>query len=256
MNSRIFGLHGALAALALVAACKEDPTATDVGTPNSLTFELDARTVVVAASSRSFVVLRARLGNPLTTAVTVTSCNTGVATFLRASDAPQVRPAFFVKGVAFAATPVCVAADAGGFKDTMFVSTVPFSLAISGGPGTITSGTNATYTYAYKDAKGLPLPGVPAPAFATGDTTIAKVTVATGVVAGRAPGLTVVTATGPGDVANTANLTVVPAAFTGTTTPAGVLPGAFLVIHAGGGQAFDANTAVDIGSIATKWFPD
>ncbi|HXL34424.1 MAG TPA: hypothetical protein VN953_05860, partial [Gemmatimonadales bacterium] len=91
MNSRIFGLHGALAALALAAACKEDPTAAHVGTPNSLAFELNARTVAVADSFRSFVVLRDELGNPLATPVTVSSCNTGVATVIPASDAPQVR---------------------------------------------------------------------------------------------------------------------------------------------------------------------
>ena len=57
MNSRIFGLCGALAALALVVACKKDPTSPGVGEPNSLTFELDARTLAVADSFHSFAIL-------------------------------------------------------------------------------------------------------------------------------------------------------------------------------------------------------
>src|SRR5438552_6440978 len=178
MNSRIFGLHGALAALALVAACKEDPTAADVGTPNSLTFELDARTLAVADSFHSFAILRDRLGNPLETPVTVTSCNTGVATVIPTSDAPQVRTAFFVKAVAFSATPVCIAASAAGFYDTMFVTAVPFALFVSGGPAndTIVSGASGAYTFVYRDAKNQPLVGVTSPTFTTGDTTIAKAT--------------------------------------------------------------------------------
>ena len=256
MNSRIFALHGALAALTLTAACKKDPTAPEVGTPNKLSFELDARTVAVADSFRSFVILRDRLGNPLATPVTVASCNAAVAAVIPASDAPQVRTAFFVKGVAFNATSVCVTASARGFTDTMLVSTVPFSLAITGGPDSITSGTTGVFTFVYKDAKGFALVGVTNPTFAAGDTTIAQATATPATVAGRAPGLTVVTASGPGGVSGTKNLKVVPAAFTGTTTPRGVLPGAFLVVHGGPGQVFDANTAVSIGSIGTKYFPD
>src|SRR6267143_5694485 len=84
MNSRIFALHGALAALTLTAACKKDPTAPEVGTPKKLSFELDARTVAVADSFRSFVILRDRLGNPLATPVTVASCNAAVAAVIPA----------------------------------------------------------------------------------------------------------------------------------------------------------------------------
>ena len=247
MNSRIFGLHGALAALALVAACKEDPTAAHVGTPNSLAFELNARTLAVADSFRSFVVLRDELGNPLATPVTVSSCNAGVATVIPASDAPQVRTAFFVKAVAFNATSVCVTASAAGLLDTMMVTAVPFSLAITGGPDTIASGVSGTYTFVYKDAKGAALAGVTNPTFTTGDTTIAKAGGTLGQVSGRAPGLTVVTATGPGSVAGTKSITIVPSAFTGTTSSP-VVPGAFLIVYRGTAPAFDANTATSIGA--------
>ncbi|HXL35409.1 MAG TPA: hypothetical protein VN953_10825, partial [Gemmatimonadales bacterium] len=209
-----------------------------------------------ADSFRSFVLLRDELGNPLATPVTVTSCNTGVATVLPASDAPQVRTAFLVKGVAFNATPVCILATASGFTDTMLVSTVPFSLAITGGPDSITSGTAALFTFVYKDAKGVTLVGVTNPTFDTGDTTIAKATATPATVAGRAPGLTVVTATGPGGVAGTRNLKVVPAAFTGTTSSP--VPGAFLYIRRASpaDPAFDANTAVDVGAVDTVYAPD
>jgi len=257
MNSRIFGLHGALAALALVAACKKDPTAVDVGTPNSLTFELDARTLAVADSFHSFVILRDRLGNPLETPVTVTSCNTGVASVIPTSDAPQVRTAFFVKGVTFSATPVCVTATAGGFTDTMMVTTVPFALVITTGPDTINSGVTGAYAFTYRDAKNLPLGGVTNPTFTTGDTTIAKAGATVGQVSGRAPGLTVVTATlkivpASGDtvrIAGTKNITVVAAAFTGTTSGA-TTPGSFVVIRRDlAGPVFDANTAVSFGAV-------
>jgi len=258
MNSRIFGLHGALAALALAAACKEDPTAAHVGTPNSLAFELNARTVAVADSFRSFVLLRDELGNPLAAPVTVTSCNTGVATVLPASDAPQVRTAFFVKAVAFNATSVCITASAAGFTDTMMVTAVPFALQVTGGPAndTIASGTTGTYTFIYKDALGVTLTGVTSPTFSTGDTTIAKAGATVGQVSGRAPGLTVVTATlkivpASGDTVRIAgtpkNVTIVPAAFTGTTSSP-VVPGAFLIVYRGTAPAFDDNTATSIGA--------
>ena len=259
MNSRIFGLHGALAALALVAACKKDPTAADVGTPNSLTFELDARTLAVADSFHSFAILRDRLGNPLDEPVAVTSCNTGVATVIPTSDAPQVRTAFFVKAVAFSATPVCIAASAAGFTDTMFVTAVPFALIVSGGPAndTITSGGTGTYTFVYRDAKNLTLGGVPNPTFSTGDTTIAKAGATVGQVQGRAPGLTTVRASGPGGVSGFKNVTVVAAAFTGTNNGP-VLPGAKITIIRDPATAFDVNTATSIGTIATadKFYPD
>ena len=124
---------------------------------------MDGQDVVVAGwiqetrdmGGIAFVILRDRLGNPLATPVTVASCNSAVAAVIPASDAPQVRTAFFVKGVAFNATSVCVTASASGFKDTMHVSTVPFSLAITGGPDSITSGTTGVFTFVYKDAKGV-----------------------------------------------------------------------------------------------------
>jgi len=96
--------------------------------------ELKTRTIAVADSVRTFALVRDQVGNPLPVTATVTSCNTGVATVIPTSDAPQVRTAFFVKAVAFSATPVCIAASAAGFYDTMFVTAVPFALFVSGGP--------------------------------------------------------------------------------------------------------------------------
>jgi hypothetical protein len=259
MTSRIFGLRGALAAVALVAACKKDPTAADVGTPKSLAFELDAKTVAVADSFRTFVVLRDALGTPLATPVNVASCNSAVATVLPASDAPQVRTAFFVKGVAYSATSVCIIATASGFTDSMLVTTRPGSISMAGGPAndTLPSGTTTAYTYTYNDAANTAMTGVPAPTFSSGDTTIAQLGSTLGQVAGRAPGLTVISVSGAGGVSANKTVTIIPVAFTGTTTSP-VLPGAKLVIKRDPATAFDANTAISIGTIATadKFYPD
>ena len=87
------------------------------------------------------------------------------------------------------------------------------------------------------------------PTFTTGDTTIAKVGATVGQVSGRAPGLTVVTAKGPGGVAGTKNITVVAAPFTGTTSGA-TTPGSFVVIRRDlAGPVFDANTAASFGAV-------
>jgi hypothetical protein len=258
MNSRIFGLRGALAAVALVAACKKDPTAADVGTPKSLAMELDAKTVAVADSFRTFAVLRDALGTPLATPVNVASCNSAVVSVLPASDAPQVRTAFFVKGVAYSATSVCVIATASGFTDSMLVTTRPGSISMAGGPAndTLASGTTTAYTYTYKDAQSAAMTGVPAPTFSTGDTTIAKTGATLGQVSGRAPGLTVVSASGAGGVSATKTVTVIPVPFTGTTSSP-VVPGAKIVIR-DPGKGFGASTATSIGTIATadKFYPD
>jgi hypothetical protein len=256
MNSRLFGLRLTVTALVLFAACKEDPTASKAGTVAGLSLDLANATITVADSIKTFAVVLDPLGNPVDVAATVApGCTAGIVAVVPASDAPQVHTAFYVKATAFGTA--CIVATAGGFTDTLQVTTIPASLSLTAGPDTLQSGQTGIYTYQYKDAKGVVLAGVPAPTFKASDTTIAKPSATAGQVLGRAPGLTTLTVSGPGGISTTKTVTVIAIAFTGTTSSP-VDPGALLkIIRDPAAPVFDSNTVVSIGAVIKgTLFPD
>src|SRR5438128_1323652 len=161
MTRRFFGLQSALLGVLLIGSCKEDPiTTVGVGDPAAVAVELHSRTIAVADSVRTFARVLDKVGNPLAIPVTFsTGCTAGIVSVRTASDAPLVRTAFVVKAVSYGSG--CVIASASGFVDTMKVTTVPASVAVTALTGTTTgkadtanSGDVVTYSYNYKDAAG------------------------------------------------------------------------------------------------------
>jgi hypothetical protein len=126
---------------------------------------------------------------------------------------------------------------------------------VTGGPDSIASGATANYTFAYKDATGAVMAGIPDPTLESSDTTIAKTGVNLGDVSGRTAGTAVLTFNGTAGLSATKTVSVVViTAFNGTTSGP-ILPGAFLTVYANAaGPKFDANTAISAGTIdaATK----
>jgi hypothetical protein len=248
MIRRFFVLQGAFLGVLALGSCKSDPTNTDVGTTAAVAMEFKLRTMAVGDSVRTFAQVLDKFSHPLQeTATFATACTPGILSLSAASDAPQPRSAFIVKAVGYGTS--CVVATAGGFADTLTVTTVPASLVVTSGPDSIASGATVNYTFAYKSATGAVLTGIPDPTVASADTTIAALGANLGDVAGRAPGSTVLTFSGTAGLSATKTVTVVAAAFTGTAT-ANVDPGAILTIHRDpAGPVFDANTATSVGSI-------
>ena len=246
MNSRIFGLSGAVIVAALIGSCKEDPTASQAGGAKSVDFEFTYREVVVADSVRTWVVLHDALGDPVEGQIAVTSCNTAIAQVIPASDAPQLRTAFLIKGLTFGTA--CVQGIGAGITKQMQVATFPKAIVISGGPATVVSGTaTATYTYQFNDAKGAAVAGVPAPTWSTSDTTRAIVDPATGVVRGRTAGTVDIVVKGVGGatakVTASRTVLVIPQQFTGAILPAPLYPGQTIKIARGANDTvYDANT--------------
>lgn len=250
MIKRVVVLQGALLGVLALGSCKSDPTNTDVGTAAAVAMEFKLRTMAVGDSVRTFAQVVDKFSHPLqVTATIATACTPGILALSAASDAPQPRTAFIVKAIGYGTS--CVVASAGGFADTLTVTTVPASLVVSGGPDSILSGATVNYGFEYKSASGAVLSGIPAPTFESADTTIAQTGANLGDVSGRAPGATVLTFSGTAGLSATKNVTVVAAPFTGTAS-ANVDPGAILTIHRNpAGPVFDANTATSAGAIIT-----
>jgi hypothetical protein len=259
MTRRFFGLQGALLGGLLLGSCKQDSiTTVGIGTPAGVSLEFKTRTMAVADSVRTFALVRDQVGNPLALAVTLTpGCTPGIVSVGAASDAPLVRTAFVVRAVGYGTG--CVIASASGFVDTMTVTTVPASLVVTGVSGTIAgkpdtanSGSVVTYTYAYKDAAGAVMSGLPAattPTFQSSDTTIAQIAGLT--ATGRGAGLATLTLSGTAGLTTLKTLAVLPLAFTGTTSSP-VNPGAFLTIRRDpAGPIFTTSTRVSIGTITS-----
>ena len=226
MTRRFFGLQGALLGVLLFGSCKEDSiTTVGIGTAARVSLEFNARTVAVADSVRTFARVLDKVGNPLAITVTLTTgCTAGIVSVAPASDAPLVRTAFVVKAVGFGSG--CVIASASGFVDTLQVTTVPAALVVTGvtgvtAPDTANSGSVVTYSYAYHDAAGNPMTGLPAsttPSLSSADETIAEPAASGTSVSARAPGIVTLTLSGTGGVKTTKTLAVLAVPFTGTTS--------------------------------------
>jgi hypothetical protein len=262
MTRRFFGLQGALLGGLLFGSCKQDSiTTVGIGTAAGVSLELKTRTIALADSVRTFALVRDQVGNPLAIAVTLTTgCTAGIVSVGAASDAPLVRTAFIVRAVGYGTG--CVIASAAGFVDTMKVTAVPASLVVTGETGTIagkpdtaSSGAVVTYSYAYKDAAGVVLTGLPAsttPSFSTADTTIAQAGASVGQFAARGPGVVTISVSGTAGLSTSKILAVLPLSpFTGTTSSP-VDPGAILTITrdmTSPVDTFDNNTKTSVGTI-------
>ena len=266
MTRRFFGLQSALLGVLLFGSCKQDSiTTVGIGTAARVSLEFNARTVAVADSVRTFARVLDKVGNPLAITVTLTTgCTAGIVSVAPASDAPLVRTAFVVKAVGFGSG--CVIASASGFVDTLQVTTVPAALVVTGvtgvtAPDTANSGSVVTYSYAYHDAAGNVMTGLPAsttPSLSSADETIAEPAASGTSVSARAPGIVTLTLSGTGGVKTTKTLAVLAVPFTGTTSGP-VMPGQFLTIQRDpAGPVFDTiNMTVSIGTVRKSTFtPD
>jgi hypothetical protein len=258
MNSRFFALLGAGVAGALLWSCTEDPTATLKGGLDHLALEYGYREVIIADSVRTFAVETDAGGTVLPPTATVTSCNAAIATVIPTSDAPLLRRAFYVKGIAFGST--CIVASAGNLRDTMRVSTFPSSIVVSGGPDTLLSGSTGTYGYTYRDARQTALAGLPQPSFSSNDTLRGKPQATPlGSVLALSPGVFTLTVTGAGSptggITGTKIILVEPGPFLGGVSPTSGDPGDTVSLtNAVGGPGFDANTEAFFRGVRTFTF--
>jgi hypothetical protein len=255
MTLRLFGLWRAVAAVALLAACTEDPTANLVGSPFRLVLNFDSLIVNIADSTTVTGRVLDEAGNPLVEAVSMASCDQNVATVSPASDAPLVQTSYFVKGITFGGT--CVNATAGSLTDVVRIATFPATIAVTSGPDTLLSGTIGQYTFEYRDAKGNPVAGVPDPVFETNAATVATILAAPlGAVQAKSPGAATITVRGhgpfTGGITSTKSVLVIPGVFGGTLSAAAAVPGDIVnVTRAVGGPAFDADTRVFVRGVRT-----
>lgn len=248
MTLRLFGLWRAVAAVALLAACKEDPTANLVGSPNRLVLNFDSLIVTIADSTKVTARVLDQAGNPLVEAVSMTSCNQNVASVSPASDAPLVQTSYFVKGVTFGGT--CVTATAGSLTDDVRIATFPAAIVLTSGPDTMLSGTFGQFTFEYRDAARIPVAGVPDPVYETSAAGVAAILAAPlGSIQAKSPGAATITVRGhgplEGGITGTGVVFVIPGVFTGTLGAASAAAGDIVnVTRAVGGPAFDADTRV------------
>jgi hypothetical protein len=255
MTSRLFGLRCAVVAVAALAACKSDPTADLVGGADRLTLEFDSLNVTIADSSKVIARVLDRAGDPVTATVSVTSCNTGVATVSLGDQSPLVQSAFFVKGITFGGT--CAIATSGQLADTVQIATYPAKIVVTSGPDTLLSGTTAAYTYDYRDAVNNSVAGVPDPTFSSNDKTrVAILTTPLGTVQAKSPGAATITVTGYGPLASGISTTkavlVIPGVFTGSVNAATAIPSDIVKItKAAGGPGFDADSRVFVAGART-----
>ena len=258
MTRRIVDTLGALAALLAAASCKEDPTASLAGGAARLRFEYSYREVVIADSVRTYAIVRDAAGDPVPATVSLTSLDPTIAVIGPASDAPQLRQAFYLKGLKFGTTTLV--ASSGSLADTMSVATFPATIFITTGPDTILSGAAGSYGYLYRDARNNLVSGVPAPTWSTSDTTKAKVPApAVATVKGRAPGSVKVIATGTGSPAGgiTTNkpIIVIPSLFAGTISAnSGVTGDTIILTNPVGGPGFDKDTKANF-LVGNSTFP-
>lgn len=257
MNSRFYGLQGLILAAALVASCKEDPTASLAGGPAGVELEFSLRKVVIDDSVLVTAIVRDALGTPLAVVPSFASRSATIATasLKGLSELRQVQ--FYVKGQNFGST--WIVATAGSLMDSMEVETFPKTLSVSG-PPSVTSGQTPTYTFTYRSASGRNLNAqVPAATFSSSDPAVGVVNATTGALTALDFGAVDVIATGPGvdaiatgvnvdpndtiGVRGRASVLVTPVAFAGTRS--GVFePGGIIKIVPGVGQVFDGDTRV------------
>ena len=251
MTSDLSGWRRAIVGLALLAACKSDPTTDLVGPTNLVLMNLKSVNVVIADSTRSFATVFDKASDPLNLPISFSSCNAAIASVIPASDAPIPRSAFFVKANAFGST--CIVASVQGLSDTMAVTTFPARIVINSGPDTILSGTSAQYTFQYQDRLNAPVAGVPDPAFSSSNEGIALPLATLGLFQAQSPGNATLTATAPdaaGGLHGTKGVVVIPGLFVGTFSPASANPADFVKIT-NGGPAFDADTRVFVSGTRT-----
>ena len=251
MTSGLSGLRRAILVLALLAACKSDPTTDLVGPTNRVLMNLKTVQVVIADSVRSFATVYDKASDPLNLPISFSSCDPSIASIIAASDAPLTHSAFFVKANAYGST--CIVASAQGLTDTMEVTTFPDRIVFSGGPDTLQSGSTSQYTFAYVDKLNAPVAGVPDPTLTSSANGVVLPLATLGQVQAQSPGTATLTLTAPsaaGSLTAGKGVVVVPGAFVGTFTPASANPADFVKIT-NGGPAFDADTRVFVDGIST-----
>lgn len=256
MTRQIYRLLGMATLSVFAAGCKGDPLADTGGSLSRLDLESVYREVIIGDSLRTFAIERDALNTPLPPTATVRSCGPAIATVTPVSDAPQQRTGFFVKALTYGTT--CAIAEAGPLSDTMRIATFPATIALSG-PDTILSGAVTAFGYEFRDRTGNPVAGVPAPTFASGDTTIGFVQAPLGSVSGRTPGLFTITVTGtgspPGGVTAARGITVIPGTFTGIFAPTAATPGNTVKATKGAGDpVIDSDTRVAVNGVRTFFF--
>jgi hypothetical protein len=260
MRNQLSVLRWVAMAVLMVAACKEDPTGSLLSGFTRLELEFSYREVIIGDSVLTYALERDDQGNPLPpTASISTACTGGVASVRSANAAPQLRTAFFVKGLAYGTS--CVLASAGGKVDTMQIATFPLGVRVTG-PDTVTSGATGTYTHTYFNALQAATTVPVAPTWGSTDTNIATISAA-GVVGGFDPGVATVRATGPGSgnittpapactgcVRGTKVVFVNPRPFVGTVSGAGGgadgSPGdTVILVRDPGASVFNTSVAAD-----------
>jgi len=144
----------------------------------------------------------------------------------------------------------CVTASAGGFTDTIRVSTGPAGVRIVG-PDTVPSGGEGTYTLEAFDAAGAALTGSTAYEWFSSNKALMSIDIASGVAQGKTPGSVAARVFAPGGANAAKTVVVIPGVFAGTLTAASAGPGALITAtRAATGPKFDADVGARVGTTA------
>jgi hypothetical protein len=233
-------------ALAL-SACSDDPTSSGTGDANYI--EL-SRTTTFQEAGRQFSIsafVRDERGNRLAQEIGATSSSAGIRVDSTVFEAATSETRLWITPLALDTTSYVVV-TAGTLVDTLFVKSLPASLAINFA-NTIGSGATATPTVnALNSTGGVIATNVPYKVTSS-DTTKLFVN-PDGSITARGTGLATLTFTGPGGkITGTKDVTVVAGSFEGTVTPEGPAQGGTIVtITAPAGVTFDSDTKVVIGA--------
>lgn len=257
MNVRTFVralCGGAVAALPLVLAlaCSEDPTEAGTGEPAALVLSRQTTFQSVAASFNVSVRVTDDKGTRLDVPISAVSGNEDIikvdsTVFVRELTETRV----FLRSVDFDPIGTDVVFTAASLEATLTVISLPASLAITPIADTVLSGDSAVISVDGVDANGMNFGPVPFEITDISDETIVEATPSGAAVTAKAPGVTIVTVTGPGgELTATSRFTVVPAPFQGAFTPTSGAWGDTVTITAAPGPAFDSDTDVSFDGFA------
>ncbi len=244
-----------LGAVVLVATqgCSKEPALYIGGPPGPATqLRISNSSITTVIGDSATIGTRAEdaVGNLTDAAVTLTTCDAGVATVTSGSSNLDWTTTAFVKGAGMG-TSCVVAQTAGLTPDTIPVVVGPNGVVVSG-PDTLFSGFTGNYAVTFLDAAGDTLTGSVPVTWSTSSRTTAVIgplSADTAEATGRTPGTVLVQVQVAGGADARKSVLVRASVFTGTISDTAAAPGTLIrATRAADGPYWDSDTQVRLGS--------
>jgi hypothetical protein len=253
------------AALAAVAGCSEEAAVYLGGPPGPAAKQHLSNSGLVLVVGDS-VALGARVedavGNTLSTAPSVASCDNAVVTVGSATADPVYTTGVWLHAAGLGVS--CVVVSSAGFADTVRITTGPAALKVVGlnpdaTEDTVGSGNKVTFGVIAVNRAGDTLPGTTAYDWTSSSAAVLAVHRLTGEASGKSTGTVSVRVRAPGGAMDSKSARVVAGVFAGTLSAATAGPGALVTAtRAADGPFFDADASVTVGGVAgfaDSWTP-